>query len=495
MYVPTVVHLSQSDEEVLISPQLTSRLLDRTLKRLPELPTIRHRAQDPRPLRRMRISIDPIDRRLLAALAAPPVAVAHEEQLILREVLQAREVLVFLDLAVGLPRLERGRETACVGDVLAEGEAAVDVEGLVVGAGDGVVVVLVYEALCALLECVDGAVGPPVLHDVSACDGQGCLITYGVVAILIIMPTRAVEGMGELVACHRTKCAIRQICRNVDIEHRELHNTSWEDDLVARRVVVRVDCRHGHAPFIAINRLAQCLPLLPNTELSHVDRIAEKVARGQVEVAVIFLEVLGVHDIRALGGISNLLDNIVDLEKRLLHDDLRHPLGVLELDSKLVFDVRHDPIAEDLGLGRECLLDEEAGEDPADTAIDVAQAGPPALGHRLWISSYQLVAKTAVGLDLVGFDVAGEGLDGFPEEVVLHDRRLCLRDDIRQLPHVFWRSDDNLLGDIASGRQILQQSLQVDLRCELCSLVERVRVIVFLSTVSIILNVEFMHVP
>ena len=43
----------------------------------------------------MRVGVDAVDCSILASLATPPVAVADEEHLLLRKVVQARQVLVW----------------------------------------------------------------------------------------------------------------------------------------------------------------------------------------------------------------------------------------------------------------------------------------------------------------------------------------------------------------------------------------------------------------
>lgn len=127
----------------------------------------------------MRILIDAADRRLLPRLAAPPVGIGDEEQLLLGEVLQAREEFGRVRLFALFPGAEGRGDAAGVGDVLAECEMAVDGEGFVVGARDGEVGVLLDEAVGFLLEGVDGGIVPPV----------------GVVAVLIVVAAGGVEGL------------------------------------------------------------------------------------------------------------------------------------------------------------------------------------------------------------------------------------------------------------------------------------------------------------
>ena len=173
----------------------------------------------------MRIRVDPADGVLLARLAAPPVGVGHEEELVLREVLQAGEVLVGVLAGAAPPRLVRGGQPARVGDILAQREPPVDVQGLVVRSRDRELRVLVYEALGAILEGGDGGVGPPVC----------------VVAVLVVVAACRVEGVAELVARDGAEGAVGHVRRDVDVEDGELHDPGWEDNFVARWVIVGID--------------------------------------------------------------------------------------------------------------------------------------------------------------------------------------------------------------------------------------------------------------
>lgn len=109
----------------------------------------------------MRILIDFADGRFLPGLAAPPVRIGDEEHLVLGEILQTREQLRRAGLLELLPRGERGAQAARIGDILAQSEFAVHVQGLGVRAGDGEFMKLVDEALRLGLEGRDCFVVPP----------------------------------------------------------------------------------------------------------------------------------------------------------------------------------------------------------------------------------------------------------------------------------------------------------------------------------------------
>lgn len=132
----------------------------------------------------MRILVDAPHGSLLPRLATPPVRIGDEEQLLLGEVLKARQEFCGVRFLAPFPGAEGGGNAAGVGDVFAERETTVDVDGFVVGAGDREVRVLLDETVGFLLEGVDGLVVPPV----------------GVVAVLIVVSTARVEGLGFYVS-------------------------------------------------------------------------------------------------------------------------------------------------------------------------------------------------------------------------------------------------------------------------------------------------------
>lgn len=67
----------------------------------------------------MWIGVDAADSCLFAALATPPVAITDKEELLLREIVQTRKILVRGLCTTLLPGGERGRDTARIGNVLA----------------------------------------------------------------------------------------------------------------------------------------------------------------------------------------------------------------------------------------------------------------------------------------------------------------------------------------------------------------------------------------
>jgi hypothetical protein len=165
----------------------------------------------------MRIEVDSLNCRLLPRLTAPPIRIVDEEELFLGEEIQTREVLIGFLVGANFPCLKRGRETACIGDILAKREPAIDVKGFVIRSRDAEVRVLLDEALSVGFECRNGLVGPPV----------------GVIAVLIVVATGTVEGVGEFVAGDAAEGAVGEILRDGDVKDRELHYSGREDYFVA----------------------------------------------------------------------------------------------------------------------------------------------------------------------------------------------------------------------------------------------------------------------
>lgn len=129
-------------------------------------------------------------------------------------------------------------------------------EWLVVRPRNREVGVLFDEAFSLVLESIDCGIRPPV----------------GVVAILVVVTTRAIKCVTQLVTRDGTKRAIGHVLRDIDVEDGELHDTCREDNFITWGVVVRIHwvqsagvseasqtqlltCRDRHAPLVAINRL------------------------------------------------------------------------------------------------------------------------------------------------------------------------------------------------------------------------------------------------
>ena len=70
---------------------------------------------------------------------------------------------------------------------------------------------------------------------------------------------------------------------------------------------------YRHAPLVAIDRLAQCGPFIVNREAAYGKGVLEEGVGRNVDRVVVLLEAGRVHDVGALSGIANLLDDVVDL--------------------------------------------------------------------------------------------------------------------------------------------------------------------------------------
>lgn len=123
---------------------------------------------------------------------------------------------------------------------------------------------------------------------------------------------------------------------------------------------------------VAVHGLPKCRPFLFDGETAHGKRILEEGIRRNLDSLVVILKRRWVHDIGALGRVSNLLDDIVHLLYCLLGGILVHPFGCIELFGELGLDVCDDGVAERLGLGGKGLLNEETAEDPSQAVVNVA---------------------------------------------------------------------------------------------------------------------------
>lgn len=297
----------------------------------------------------MFIGVNTLNRILLARLATPPVPIRDEEELLLGEMVQTRKILVRLLVSTSLPRLVGRRQATRIGNVLAKRQAPVDVERLAILSVHGEVGVLLDEALGSVFKSLDRLLRPPVR----------------VVARLVVVSTGGVEGVTELMAGYGTECTVRHVCGHVHIEDWELHDTRGEDDLVAWWVVIGIDRGRSHAPLLSVHRLAERRPLVAHAEPAHRKCVCEKCVRLDVEVFVVRLQLGGIHDVRAAGGVPDLLDDAVNFFDGELGCGLVHPLGGFELLDELGLDVGDDVVAEFLGVGGEGFLDEEAAQEPA----------------------------------------------------------------------------------------------------------------------------------
>jgi hypothetical protein len=95
--------------------------------------------------------------------------------------------------------------------------------------------------------------------------------------------------------------------------------------------------------------------------------------------AVPILQHPGIHNIRTLGRISNLLHNPPNLLDRLLFHTILHPLRPPNLAYELLFNIGHNLVPEPLRFLGECLLHEKPTQNPGQAGVDVVDAGAPPL--------------------------------------------------------------------------------------------------------------------
>ena len=136
-----------------------------------------------------------------------------------------------------LERELRDPQPAVVGDVLAEGELAVELH---LARDRAVARVLVDEAPRALLELGGVSLRPPVLQ----------------AAVRRELAALVVEAVGELVADHPAGGAVVDRVVRGEIEEGRLEDARREVDVVPQRVVVGVHGGRAHVPLPAVERLA-----------------------------------------------------------------------------------------------------------------------------------------------------------------------------------------------------------------------------------------------
>lgn len=298
--------------------------------------------------RAVRVRVDPPDSLLLPRLPTPGQPIGEEEDLLLREVIKTRKNKILLLIISAAPRLEGSSETASIGDVLTEGELPVDGQ-IAILRRDGIVVILLHEAVCLVLEGLDSGLIPPV----------------AIVTILVIVPAGRIKGVRQLVSCNCAEGSIGQVLgKGGIVEDGSLHDTSRENDLVAGWVVVRVHRRRGHSPLSLVHRLAGLRPLTPHIVSGGREPVGKERVGGYVDAAVVLLKFFRVGDIRALGGISNLLSDEMHFVNSKLAHLLSHPFRMVELDDEGILDVVDDLVTQVLRLFGKSAFDKEAAENP-----------------------------------------------------------------------------------------------------------------------------------
>ena len=100
----------------------------------------------------------------------------------------------------------------------------------------------------------------------------------GIVALGVELAALVVEAVHDFMADDRANAAVVQRRIGIHVEEGRLQDGGREHDLVLERVVVRVDRLRGHAPLLAIHRLA---------DLGHLVGIFEGRRRHHVGVVAV----------------------------------------------------------------------------------------------------------------------------------------------------------------------------------------------------------------
>ena len=171
-------------------------------------------------------------------------------------------------------------------------------------------------------------------------------------------------------AADRSKSPVGQIqrCRRPE-EHGRLHDPRREDNFIARWIVVGVDGGSTHIPFVSVRGFAQFRPFTPEVEFCDGQLVLKEGAVGYLQSIVILLDLAGVHQIGAFGGISDFLDDVADLLNAQFFYLGRHPGRLMQCEHKAFLDVPDDLITQLLGGPREEIHDVEPTQTPGKALI------------------------------------------------------------------------------------------------------------------------------
>src|SRR5579883_242894 len=100
---------------------------------------------------------------------------------------------------------------------------------------------LIDNTLSSLLKILKVRLTPPILE----------------ITLSIILRSVIVEAVSHFMADNSTDRTVVKSFISREIEERRLKNAGREDDLIHRRIVIRVDGRRSHAPFSTVNWLAE----------------------------------------------------------------------------------------------------------------------------------------------------------------------------------------------------------------------------------------------
>ena len=148
-----------------------------------------------------------------------------------------------------------------IGDILAEGQRALDVV-----AGQRLVGVILGDELRGQrIEARRVLRSPPFVKR----------------AVLVVAAALIVEMVADLVADDGADAAIIDRRVGIGIEEGRLQDRGREDDLVPHRIGVGVDLHRSHAPFAPVDGPAELVEVaVPILELGRAHDVADEVGRG-----------------------------------------------------------------------------------------------------------------------------------------------------------------------------------------------------------------------
>src|SRR4051794_35520182 len=202
--------------------------------------------------------------RLWTVVLAPDLAVAEEESLLRSEAVLLRERSAGERVH---QRHMRNSDASVVGRVFAERELSVQLHIV----GGRKLAIFFDETFRAALEFFQVLLGPPVVE----------------VALCVELTTLIVETVRQLVADHCTYRAEVDSIIHLVVVKRWLKNSGREVDVVVLRIVVRVNSRRRHVPFLLVNRLTDLCHLSPELERLCAHIVPEHVTLPDIHGAVV----------------------------------------------------------------------------------------------------------------------------------------------------------------------------------------------------------------
>ena len=238
---------------------------------------------------------------------------------------------------------------------------------------------------------------------------------FAQVAVAVVLPAAVVESVGQLVTHHQSRAAEIRRVRRLGREERRLQDARREHHLVLGGVVVGVDRRGRHAPFVAVDRLADHVQIALGGVARRFLHVGEQ--RGAVDLhRVVLAPAVGIAHlvvqlVQLLGG--DLAGRVVHpgdagevLVERLL-DPLDHLLGdplALIADGGLHERAPHrfaeggvGHLHATLPARRDLLL---AGEELVEAEVLLHERLPERVGIRLDLAEAQV--RLDVGQLVVG---------------------------------------------------------------------------------------------